>query len=243
MRLIITGDGTLAAATRQGCAPCFLLLQANCHEADVVWICNDIPLNAPDPLAWSLASIKHYLDLGGPHTPILISSQIPLGTIARLERVYPRRSFAYSPENLRVATAAADFASQDRVIVGRRATTHDHLWRSLFAPFTSHLILTDPETAELIKHTLNSYLGLSIAFINEIARVAEVTGADISTITHALRTEARISPHAPLRAGPPFGEGHLARDIQGLMTFAHVHALKIPLIRAIHTSNEGGPHD
>lgn len=234
MRIAITGEGTLAAATRAGCASCFTVVTHG--PIDLLWICEDMPLNST-AAEWFFERIDHYLVREPFKTPVLISSQIPLGTIVQLEREHPERSFAYSPENLRVATATEDFAHQARIVIGRRNTFHDSLWHTLVAPFTSRLILTDPETAELIKHTLNAFLGLQIAFINEIGRIAVKAGGDMTTVAEALRTEDRISPRAPLMAGAPFGKGHLARDIVGLTQTARNQQLYTPILSAILSSN------
>jgi len=239
LKLAIVGQGTLRAATEECCRKYFHVCLP-WTGADLLWVCYDTPIgsgDAPD-VGWVLARVREDLRRLRPTPPVLISSQLPVGSTAKLEREFPSTTFAYSPENIRVATAATDFCSQARVIVGRRTVEHDALFQNLFAPFTSNLVFTDPETAEMAKHALNCYLGLSIAWINEIARLAAVVGADPAVISSALLSEPRISPKAPLRPGAPFGGGHLARDIQVLSRLADQYSVPAPLITHIMESNK-----
>jgi UDP-glucose 6-dehydrogenase len=85
----------------------------------------------------------------------------------------------------------------------------------------------------MCKHALNTFLGLQIAFINEVAHICAAVGADPATVSLALRTDHRVSLKAPLRPGAPFSGGHLARDINTLATF------HTPLISHILESNGG----
>ena len=107
-------------------------------------------------------------------------------------------------------------------------------------PFTKEIIFTDPETAEMVKHATNAYLAIMIAFTHEIGRVSKIVGADPQTISRALLTERRVSPHAPLQPGPSWGGEHLARDVQMLMNIAHSHGIELPMIEGIHISKEIG---
>ena len=246
MKLSIIGTDTLAAAVTECCAEHFDVMTSESGEADIVWICHDTPIGAkgvPDS-EWVIEAIEAtMLKLSLVIKPLdrplmLVSSQMPVGTTARLEKLYPAYSWAYSPENLRVATAVDDFRDQPRVVVGTRNAEARVILERLFEPFTVHIIHTDPETAEMVKHALNTFLGLQIAFINEVARIAHVVGADHSVITEGLRTDSRVSPKAPLRAGAPFGGGHLARDIFVLGEIAKARGIPAPIIQHITESNE-----
>ena len=90
----------------------------------------------------------------------------------------------------------------------------------------------------MVKHALNAYLGMSIAFINEIARVCEGCKADAKVVSEALLSERRISRYAPLKPGKPFGGGHLIRDIMALEDFVKGRGISIPIISHIRESNE-----
>lgn len=236
MNVLILGWGTLAAATMAGCRQHHRVNNSQLEDYDVVWYCVDVELEGPEQTpayARVRDSIRRVLDVLPTKTPVLISSQLPVGTTAQFELEYPDRTFAYSPENLRVATAAEDFIHQKRIIVGRRSAQHDHVFRDLLFPFTEAVFFTNPETAEMCKHALNAFLGLQIAFSNELARLAAVVGGDPEMVALALLSDRRVSPLAPLHPGAPFGGGHLKRDIHVLMSLHQ----DIPLIGNILRSN------
>ncbi len=91
----------------------------------------------------------------------------------------------------------------DRVVVGVRSERDAERVRSLLAPFGQRIDVVRVESAELSKHALNAYLATSIVFINEIARLAELTGADTGEVERALKSDQRIGPRAYLRPGAP----------------------------------------
>jgi UDPglucose 6-dehydrogenase len=90
----------------------------------------------------------------------------------------------------------------------------------------------------MIKHAINSFLALSISFMNEIARVCEQVGADAREVERGLKSEARIGLKAYLSPGGPFAGGTLARDVMTLDHFASLFGEELFLIPAIKTSND-----
>lgn len=235
----VVGQSSLAEATRICCQRHFTLTEKN---PDILWVAYDTPIGVSDKpdTDWIVERVKRHIKTITPRTLVLISSQVPVGTTASLEHDFPEYSFAYSPENIRVASAVADFENQARIVVGRRSEHYDFILSQLFSPFSEILIFTDPETAEMVKHSLNVWLAMNIAFINEIARIAAKVGADANIISKALLTERRISSKAPLRPGAPFGLGHLARDIYNLSEIANLVGVSVPIISHIKESNEVG---
>src|SRR5439155_22427665 len=101
---------------------------------------------------------------------VLISSQLPAGTCRSLEREFPEFHFACSPENLRLGRALEAFEKAERVIVGLRGEAKKPLLEALFAPFTPRILFMRTESAEMVKHALNSFFAASITFSNEVAR-------------------------------------------------------------------------
>lgn len=236
LKVEIIGQGSLAEAVRNCCA---LHFEVTSSEPKILWVCYDTPIgrNFEPDAEWVFDRVREKLPKLMGYPLILISSQLPVGSTKRLELEFPAYTFAYSPENIRVASAMRDFAHQSRVVIGRRTESHDFLLSSLFLPFTQYIIFTDPETAELVKHALNCWLGMNIAFINEIARVAGAFGADSNIISTSLLAEPRVGPLAPLRPGAPFGLGHLARDIRVMVSTASSMGISIPIITHIQESN------
>jgi UDPglucose 6-dehydrogenase len=211
-----------------------------CASAEILWLCYDTSVNDNDEsdVDSVLANLRRAL----PHLPngalVLVSAQLPVGTCAILEKEFPQFHFACSPENLRLGKAVESFEKAERVIVGIRDDAKKTLLEQLFAPFTPQIIFMRTESAEMVKHALNSFLALSITFINEVARLCEHTGADAKEVSAGLKSEPRIGPKAYLGPGGPFAGGTLARDVVTLTKLAATSGEKISVIPAIKQSND-----
>jgi len=211
-----------------------------CAQADVLWLCYDTPVNENDEsdVDFVLANLRRAL----PHLPkgalILISAQLPVGTCRKLETEFPQFHFAYSPENLRLGRALEAFEKAERVIVGIRNEIKKPLLEKLFAPFTAQVLFMRTESAEMVKHALNSFLALSVTYINEVARLCEHVGADAKEVSAGLKSEPRIGPKAYLGPGGPFAGGTLARDVVTLTRLAAANNEMISVIPAIKQSND-----
>ena len=211
-----------------------------CASADALWLCYDTPVNDDDEsdVGFVLGNLRKAL----PHLPdgalVLISAQLPVGTCAKLEKEFPQFHFACSPENLRLGKAIDSFEKAERVIVGIRDDARKAALEKLFAPFTPRILFMRTESAEMVKHALNSFLALSITFINEVARLCEHTGADAKEVSAGLKSEPRIGPRAYLGPGGPFAGGTLARDVVTLTRLAGANGERISVIPAIKQSND-----
>ena len=213
---------------------------AACARADVLWVCYDTPVNDGDEsdVEYVVEKMRRALPLLPAGALVLISSQLPVGTCARLEKEFPQLHFACSPENLRLGKALDAFEKAERVVVGLRTDAKRALLERLFKPFTPHVQFMRTESAEMVKHALNSFLAVSITFINEIARLCEHTGADAREVAAGLKSEARIGPKAYLGPGGPFAGGTLARDVVTLTKIGVQHGETLALIPAIKQSND-----
>jgi len=211
-----------------------------CARADALWLCYDTPVNENDEsdVEFVLGRLRRAL----PHLPrgalVLISAQLPVGTCRALEAEFPQFHFACSPENLRLGKAIDAFEKAERVVVGIRDETKKPLLEKLFAPFTPQVLFMRTESAEMVKHALNSFLALSITFINEIARLGERVGADAKEVSIGLKSEPRIGLKAYLGPGGPFAGGTLARDVVTLTKLAADQHETISVIPAIKESND-----
>ncbi len=211
-----------------------------CARADILWLCYDTPVNENDEsdVDFVLGQLCRAL----PHLPkgalVLISAQLPVGVCRRLEAEFPDFHFACSPENLRLGKAIDAFEKAERVIVGIRNDAKKLLLEELFAPFTPQILFMRTESAEMMKHALNSFLALSITFINEVARLCEHVGADAKEVSAGLKSEPRIGSKAYLGPGGPFAGGTLARDVVALTQLAAAKNEKISVIPAIKQSND-----
>ena len=212
-----------------------------CSGADLLWVCYDTPVDDDDtanltPVLQGIDSCAPHL---GPNTLVLISSQVPVGTCRRLERRHRHLRFAHSPENLRLGKAIEVFTHADRIVLGVRQRSDAEELRPLLSHFTSNLVVMRTESAEMTKHAINSFLALSIAFMNEVARLCEATGADAKEVERGLKSESRIGPKAYLSPGGPFAGGTLARDVVALSRIGAQRAEPLALIPAIKASNDG----
>lgn len=153
-------------------------------------------------------------------------STVPVGTAARLAEPIEAAgaSLAWNPEFLREGFAVSDTLTPDRLVYGvrsgddRSVATLDEVYAAPIAAGTPRLV-TDYATAELVKVAANAFLATKISFINAMAEVAEVTGADVTQLADAIGHDARIGRRF-LNAGVGFGGGCLPKDIRGFMARA-----------------------
>jgi UDPglucose 6-dehydrogenase len=219
------------------------------HESEVVWIAWDTPVDRDDRadveavMANAVGLFPHL----APGTLVLVSSQLPVGSVERLEQECARAgpgnnvtgiTFGCVPENLRLGQAVDRFLTPDRVVVGVRHPEDRERVTTLFAPFTDNLVWMSVESAEMTKHALNAFLATSVAFANEIATLCERVGADASEVARGLRTDFRIGPKAYLAPGGAFAGGTLARDVVFLNTLGNECETPVTLLSAVYTSNE-----
>ena len=211
-----------------------------CAQADVLWACDDTPVNADDEsdVDHVLGRLRRALPSLPAGALVLVSAQLPVGTCRQLESEFPQLHFACSPENLRLGRAIDAFEKAERAVVGIRTDAKKALLQQLFAPFAAQVLFMRTESAEMVKHALNSFLALSITFINEIARLGEHVGADAKEVSAGLKSEPRIGPKAYLGPGGPFAGGTLARDVVTLTKLAATHGETISVIPAIKHSND-----
>ena len=219
---------------------------AGVSGADIVWLTYDTPVDEDDR-----ADVEFVVDQAARVFPavregslVLVSSQLPVGTTARLERMFLAArpdavvTFGYSPENLRLGKALAAFQHPDRVVVGLRHDTDRPRVSALLAPFTSRVEWVSVESAEMTKHALNAFLATSVAFANEIATLCEVTGADAREVERGLKSDPRIGAGAYLSPGAAFAGGTLARDLVFLSELGERHQRPAQLLSSARASNE-----
>ena len=172
------------------------------------------------------AAIDSLISHLAPDDLVVGKSTVPVGTAAqladRVERTGAR--LAWNPEFLREGFAVADTIAPDRLVYGVRAGDDasvialDAVYAAAIARETPRVV-TDLATAELVKVAANAFLATKISFINAMAEVAEVTGADVTQLADAIGYDARIGRRF-LNAGLGFGGGCLPKDIRGFMARA-----------------------
>lgn len=158
---------------------------------------------------------------------IVGKSTVPIGTAARLTRLVQEVSpvgeaveLAWNPEFLREGYAVKDTLQPDRLVFGVSSAWAEAQLRAAFRPLLDNgtpLVVCDLATAELVKVAANSFLATKISYINAMAEVCEVTGADVNLLATALSFDSRIGGRF-LKPGLGFGGGCLPKDIRA---FAH----------------------
>ena len=216
------------------------------NDIELLWVAYDTPVNEDDvaEVDFVIAQVEAALHFLPTNSTVLVSSQMPVGSIRRLEaiadKLCPEKglSFACSPENLRLGKALEVFLKPDRVVVGVRVGRDRKRIGQMLAPITDRVEWMSVESAEMTKHAVNAFLATSIVFANEIAAVCEMVGADAKEVERGLKSEQRIGPKAYLSPGSAFAGGTLARDIEFLKAVSQGHQLSIPLLESVKTSND-----
>ncbi len=154
-------------------------------------------------------------------------STVPVGTSAALTAALAAKvgfepHLAWNPEFLREGTALEDSLRPDRIVIGVNDERSEELLRKVYEPITdlgTPFLVTDIPTAELVKVAANSFLATKISFINAMAEIAEVSGADAVKLAEAIGYDERIG-NKFLRTGIGFGGGCLPKDIRAFMARA-----------------------
>lgn len=216
-------------------------------EADYVVIAYDSPVNERDEV--DISPIVEAARLAGPFlrtsTPIVITSQLPLGSSEKIEAdvrtANPawRSGVVYTPENLRLGSAIPRFLEPDMLVLGASQPEAAAAALALYRPFKTEKLPMDLRSAEMVKHALNAFLATSITFINEIAGLSDRLGADAVAVGRALKLDKRIGKSALMMPGLGFSGGTLARDVTQLRRFAAELGHRAKLFDAVAEVNEG----
>ncbi len=181
------------------------------------------------------------------YTVIVDKSTVPVGTAKRVRDAVAKEtmqafSVVSNPEFLKQGAAIEDFMKPDRVVIGvepndERATT---LMKELYGPFTrtgAPILVTSTESAELCKYAANSILATRISFMNEIANVCELVGADVDEVRKAIGADRRIGTSF-LFPGVGYGGSCFPKDTQALLRSASDKGYDFRILRAVEDVNK-----
>jgi len=205
-------------------------------DADVVFICVGTPRRedgAPN-LSYVQAAAASVATHATKPVVVAEKSTVPVRTGERIRHALRLQSQARgtglhhdvvsNPEFLREGTAVEDTLRPDRIVVGADSERGHAIMREVYQPLLEHhdcpYVATDVKTAELIKHASNAFLATKISFINAVARICELTGADVHTVADAMGYDARIG-RAFLNAGLGYGGSCFPKDVEA---FIHIAA-------------------
>ena len=175
---------------------------------------------------------------------IVTKSTVPVGTSARLREVIRREtthpfSVVSNPEFLKQGAAIDDFMRPDRVVIGAEDPRAAELMQALYAPFTrtgAPIQLMDCASAELCKYASNAMLATRVSFMNEMANVCELFGADVDKVRRAMASDRRIGPSF-LFPGIGYGGSCFPKDVKALIKFARDEGYRSRILESVESVN------
>jgi UDPglucose 6-dehydrogenase len=179
---------------------------------------------------------------------IVTKSTVPIGTGKMIESIVrgskggQQHPFAVvsNPEFLREGSAVEDFQVPDRVVIGTRDPRARDLMMDIYSPLAAAavpFVVTDVESAELIKYASNGFLATKISFINEVATLCEALGANVEVVAKGMGLDSRIGPKF-LHPGPGFGGSCFPKDTRAVAQIAREQGLTFRIIEAVLEANE-----
>lgn len=156
---------------------------------------------------------------------LIIKSTVPVGTAAILREYFAEKitnnllAIVSNPEFLREGSAIDDFLYPDRVVIGAESAEVANKVAQLYDSLNKPILIVSNEEAEIIKYGSNSFLATKISFINEIANICDLVGADINQVAQGIGTDHRIGKEF-LRAGLGFGGPCLNKDLAAIINYS-----------------------
>jgi UDPglucose 6-dehydrogenase len=180
---------------------------------------------------------------------VITKSTVPVGTAERVRLEIATHTnvpfhVCSNPEFLKEGAAVEDFMKPDRVVVGVDSAAAARVLEELYAPFVrtgNPLIFMDIPSAEMTKYAANAMLATRISFMNQIARLCEATGADVSLVRRGIGTDRRIGP-AFLFPGPGYGGSCFPKDVQALIRTGVERGVSLDVLAAVEAANERQKH-
>jgi UDPglucose 6-dehydrogenase len=201
-------------------------------------------------LQYVLAVAKEFGQYINKYTVLVTKSTVPVGTakkvkatiLKELEKRGVNISFdvASNPEFLKEGAAIKDFMSPDRVVVGVESEEAKDLMSKLYRPFLLNnfrVIFTDIPSAEMIKYAANSMLATRISFMNDIANLCEIVGADVNMVRKGIGSDNRIGSKF-LYPGCGYGGSCFPKDVKALIKTAEKNDYNMRVLRAVEDVNE-----
>ncbi len=178
---------------------------------------------------------------------IVTKSTVPVGTGSLIEGIISKEQggnhkfdVASNPEFLREGSALEDFMRPNRVVIGARSPQAVAILKDLYSPLyliETPFVVTDIETAELIKYASNAFLATKISFINEMANICERVGADIHMVARGMGLDHRIGSKF-LHPGPGYGGSCFPKDTMAITKIARANGYTFKIVEAVIEVND-----
>ncbi|MFM8365697.1 MAG: UDP-glucose dehydrogenase family protein, partial [Verrucomicrobiota bacterium] len=143
-----------------------------------------------------------------------------------------------NPEFLREGCAVPDLMKPDRIVIGGNSERAVALMQKIYEPFMAPVLVTDINSAELIKHAANSFLALKISYINAVARICEASGADVEKVADGIGSDKRIGRNF-LNAGIGYGGSCFPKDIAAFIAISEDLGVPFTLLKEVEKINRG----
>lgn len=219
-------------------------------DADAAFICVGTPKRPDGRLTLVYVEQATHAIAEAASTPLVIveKSTVVVQTSRRILEVLEMEGklgeieVASNPEFLREGAAVRDTLDPDRIVVGvrTRGGRAEEVLRAIYEPLIertgSPMLVTDLETAELIKHASNGFLAMKISYINAVARICEKTGADIEEVARGMGLDPRIGPHF-LSAGVGYGGSCFPKDVNAFIAQASDVGADLSILEEVRQIN------
>lgn len=174
------------------------------------------------------------------YSVVVDKSTVPVGTAAKVHKVIAKKTkvpfdVVSNPEFLREGVAVNDFMKPDRVVIGTTSSKAKAIMQQLYAPFVRQgnpIVFMDIKSAELTKYAANAFLATKITFMNEIANLCTLLGADVDAVRQGIGTDTRIGKRF-LFAGTGYGGSCFPKDVQALSKSAQEVAYDFDMLKAV----------
>src|SRR6266446_10684045 len=186
-------------------------------------------------IAQSMTSYKVVVDKST--VPVKTGDKVA-ETIKRYCKARVEFDVVSNPEFLREGFAVDDFMRPDRVVIGVRSPGPVQAMKNIYEPFNAPIIITDINSAELIKHAANSFLALKISYINAISVLCEATGANVQEVANGMGMDARIGRRF-LDAGIGFGGSCFPKDLSAFIKISEQLGHDFALLKEVQRINAG----
>lgn len=196
-------------------------------------------------LSYILGAAKDISKLVTSYKVIVNKSTVPVGTADKVKAVFEANTsveidVVSNPEFLREGVAVEDFMKPDRVVVGTRSEKAQKLMAELYGPYVRQgnpILFMDERSSELTKYAANSFLATKITFMNEVANLCEIVGADVDAVRKGIGSDARIGKRF-LFPGIGYGGSCFPKDVQALVKAADEHAYDFQILKSVMEVNE-----
>ena len=216
------------------------------EHGDVIFICVGTPPkdNWETELKYVENVAKDVAENMSSYKVIVHKSTVPVETGDKVKKIIKDNikegvgfDVVSNPEFLREGTAIEDTLHPDRIVIGADSGKAIEIMKKLYGPIKAQVIITDIKSAELIKHASNAFLATKISFINSVAKICELSGADVEKVAEGMGYDRRISKHF-LNAGIGYGGFCFPKDSQAFIKIAENYGYDYKLLKATNEINE-----